>query len=519
MIWEDNVFLMADPYLVDDPGNTSLVREEAFKLDANPIIDESDRSLFLGREGYRIWIDCLCVHQGRHLMFYRFLPYDESDLAGFGDAPKYAGLAESDDGVKFKPVEVGRVEHEGSKKNNLLRITDPSDTNLRASGIMYDSVDGEYPFKALVLRKGSVDDVNPALKAKYPAEYAAAASNSHHNWFVWGIAKSADGIDWTLPENDKNLVDAGIEGPSLYRALDGGYVISNQCFSKVSDVGGRKIKGWVTYDMETAHRLPDFVFALPEHATRVVPSFKGFRTTWDDTQWAQSHVQLIPARKGPSMLALHGYLYGATAVETFAQVSDVGLAVSDTGYWFKEVSPFQAFIRRGSRGAWDYGLVAQQAMVDYGDETRFYYLASSVGNAGGCHYRIGLASIPRDRFAYRCVKTMRNYKLAESKTATFSMKPLTLPDAPKLAVNAENLDDSKTVRCEIRGLDGSVLPGFSLEECLPVNRDSLKAPFLWRNADPASLAGREVQLTLELSSAECQFADRDSPRVYAVYTA
>ena len=169
-------------------------------------------------------------------------------------------------------------------------------------------------------------------------------------------------------------------------------------------------------------------------------------------------------------------------------------------------------------GEWDCGLVAQQAMVDFEDETRFYYLASSVGNAGGCHYRTGVARITRDRFAYRCIRVMRDYKSIQDKTAAFSLKDMTLPENPKISLNVSNLNSDKSVRCEIRDAEGNVIPGFSMEACRRITEDAVRAPVEWENADVRTLAGQNVVLRIEMRSIKCQFGERDSPRVYALYT-
>jgi|GEM_PF-1828389 len=514
MIVDPYTYLLVDEKIIASSDNTSFIREEAFKHADNPIVDHTSRDLFLGQEGYRIWVKCICRHEGRYRMWYSFQP---KDAPGYVVGRKktvsqdkyladHLAYAESDDGLNWKPVKL-----KGGK--NTLRITDRED--ISSAGMMHDVQDKEYPFKAVIIRKGDVSGVNPAFKAKYPYNRKLGPHGSS-GWFVWGLARSKDGFDWELPTHEKDMVDASIEGPSVYRALDGGYVISNQMITVVGDIQWRKVKGWVTYDQESADRLPGWIFSLPDHLTFVDPRYL-LSTHWTNTPWVQSHVLLVPAIKGSSMISLHGYLYGATGAETYAQTADVGLAVSDTGYLFGQVWPFRPFIQRGERGRWDHGLVAQQAMVETNDKTYMYYVASDVGNAAGCHYYLGVAHVDKDRFGYHVLRVFRDYRQPKKRRGEIVLNPITLPGKPKLTVNASHVTKHRTVKIELRDPDtGKVIPGFSFSKCRPVTRDSVRAKVQWEKADVAKLAGREVTIAIELFAPDCQYADQHSPRVYGV---
>ena len=76
----------------------------------------------------------------------------------------------------------------------------------------------------------------------------------------------------------------------------------------------------------------------------------------------------------------------------------------------------------------------------------------------------------------------------------------------------------RTVSAEIRDEAGAVIPGFSFADSVPVTEPGLKQPVAFRNADITSLAGRTVNLSLKLYSADCLYGDQHSPRLYAVYT-
>lgn len=505
MIWQEHVYLMIDHTLVASSNGTSMVREEAWKHDGNPIITERNHDLFAGEAGYRIWISCLTRDGGIYRMWYTFRAASESSLRAKNHPPRL-GYAESDDGLHFEPKWQG---------DTLPVLAGRPD--LRLGYISHDPVDPESPYKALILRRGEVEAISPALRAKYPGNQVFGDHGSN-GWFVWGFARSRDGMDWQLPDHDANLVDAIIEGPSMHRALDGGLVIANQPVTRVSDVGYRKVKGWVTYDGRTGHRLPDYLYAVPDVYAMVSPIVP-FTPNWHGTPWVQSHVRLVTARKGPTMLALHGNLYGATGCETYAQVADIGLAISDTGYWFQQVWPFQPIVRRGERGTWDYGLVVQQALVDDGDQSRIYYQASAVGNADGCPYRLGFAYFDRDRFGYRVLAVGRDYGTAKDRRGSVTLKPLDMPAAPAVTLNVDGVNADRVVRIGIRDDAGRPIPGYTLDDCLPIRTAGIRVPVRWSAADARALAGRRVVVEIELHSSDCRFGDQHSPRVYALYTA
>jgi hypothetical protein len=501
MICQSDVYLMVDETLVASEQNTSLVREEAYKHKGNPVIDESHVELFGNHRGYRIYPICICRDQGRYRMWYHYSLSEGSH--------GQLSYAESDDGLNFQPVNV----RQGS--NHVAVVSDP---NLACSWILHDPLDTDDPYKAVIIRKGG-GEMNRALRAKYPQANGAWHGHTHDGWFVWGIARSRDGFNWRLPRHRHNLVDAIIEEPSLYRALDGGLVISNQMVSKVSDIGWRKVNGWVTYDGRTSDRIPDFIFSLPDHMTMVFPQFLG-RSAWATTPWAQSHVQLAPAIKGPTMVALHGYIYGAIGTETHAQVAEIGLAASSTGYRFDQVWPFRPFLRRGNMGEWDCGLVRQVAIIDDADQTRFYYQASDVGNAANTPYRLGIGHVALDRYGYRVLRVYRDYLQPKSRRGHVVLQPLTLPKKPSFSLNVTHVTPHRTVRVELRDTEtAKPIPGFEMDQCHPVTEPGVRQPVKWKKGDIAKLAKKQVSVAIELFSPDCQYGERDSPRLYAVYTA
>ncbi|MCK5844028.1 MAG: hypothetical protein KAG97_04920 [Victivallales bacterium] len=515
MIWDEHTYLMVDYNLIEEEDNTSLVREEAYKR-PDPLIRIEDKKLTLGatslgfvfvvREGgtYRMWYEVRGVRETQN--------HGERIYPGDYGKAAYKAYAESDDGIHFKPVNLGQVEINGSKRNNVIKFPDGGAGAIRTCGLMHDPLDCEYPYKCVYYRRGEGKDFEPGVDVRFP--YV----KNQDWWYIWGIGKSRDGLEWEAPKHKHNLVNTNPEHARLHRALDGGLVLSDQMMSGVSDFAWRNVKGWITYDMETAHRIPDYLYKVPEHMVRTHMQYMG--PNWDAVPWIQPHVGLTCARKGPTIVALNGYLYGCggnKGAETFAQTADIGLCTSASGARFEDVYPFRPFIRRGERDSWDFGMVAQSCIVDNDTETRFYYTGGDVGNFSTT-YLPGMAYIPRDRYGYRLIKGYRNTEKKNSE-ANIILKPCVLPAAPAFKLNCSHVTDTRVIRLQLTDENGKTIPGYSFSSCEPVRTEGLAVDVSWKNnRTGGELAGRKVKIGIKISSPDCGEVYYDSPRLYAIYT-
>ncbi|MAE67597.1 MAG: hypothetical protein CMJ18_25355 [Phycisphaeraceae bacterium] len=515
MIWDDHAYLMADLELIDAEDGVGMVRAEAYKHADNPVgggrlgvkrKDIARPELLNGypkcvvREGgvYRGWFACRLARE----------PVN-SCLAAYG---------ESDDGVHFRPRPVPKSARGGAAERNVVCITSDPRFTVSEECLFHDPLDEVYPYKTVVLTRGTADQLNPATRAQNPGMWESWRHHPSLGWFVCGLGRSRDGFHWEMPPAEQTLVDDCIEGPVILRALDGGYVVGNQM---VGFGITRKFIGWVTYDGKRARRLDQPVFALPEHMTNVSKRFLG-KTSLESFAWVQSHVRLVPWKKGPSMFALHGYLYGPPRIDRYAHTYDIGLAVSSTGYAYRQVWPFRPFLRRGNMGEWDCTGTCQTAsIVETPTHTLFYYFGGESGNArtDPRYYRYGwgVGHVEKDRLGFQAIFQNVDYE-KRPRRGVVTLRPLTLPDRPGIAINADNCTASRTIRLELRRKSGRVIPGFSFRNCVPVTRSGLRRNVEWKNRDVRQLAGREIVVAAELASRSCQYPDLHSPRLYALYT-
>ena len=516
MIWDLNTLLMADFNLVEQQTNSSFVRETAYKYEANPLVHVDDKKLTLG--GAAGSIQFMLIHKvdGIYKLIYSIWGKAGKDkkTLGYGKYCSFA-YAESTDGLSFKPDNLNQVKFNGNKRNNLIDFTTPDEPETSFCNFMVDPLDKEYPYKCIYYRPATVAQLEAGVQARmqYPPDMKFR--------FIWGIGKSKDGKVWLPPENKENLINTYPETARLHRGINGEYVISDQMLSAVEASAGRAVKGWISKDGVTADRIPGWVFDIPQHMSRVYPEFSGVPSgapgvQFNNACWVQPHVGLVCARKGPTILALHGYLYYAGVIETFAQTADIGLAVSPSGVAFREVLPMRPFINMGPRGSWDAGMVAQGSIIDDGDQTRFYYTGNGVGNLGGM-YAIGMAYIPRDRYAYRLIRGMRD-QVVKPRNAQIVLKPVELPKAAKLAINASHFVKGGNVRLQLSDENGKPIRGFAFKDCKPVTREGLRKNVSWKSGkNPSTLAGSKVSISVEIDAPKCGGVETDSPRVYAVY--
>ena len=512
MIWEKNTYLMADLEKVASQSGTSLVREESYKYTKDkPLFGTDDLEFSAGEKAKFLQHDLVINNNGKFRMWYLVYGLNCSDIAGENmcKEPIYA-YAESDDGIKFKPVTLNQYKFKGSTNNNFIKFPKSGEERVRTFNITHDPLDKEYPFKCVYYRPGKGEDFDRTLLSRHPERA------EKDWWYVWGIGKSRDGLHWEAPKHKHNIINCNPEHAKLHRAMNGGLVISDQMTSPISSWSYRNVRGWIAYDdenLEIAHPLPEYVYSMPEHVCRHHAEFGS--SEWDRTPWIQPHVGLRCARKGSCIIALSGYLYGATGAETYSQVTDTGLVTSSTGTFFREVWPYRPFIRRGVRGDWDFGMVVQAAIVDSDDKTFLYYTGGERGNFAST-YSPGMAYIERDRYAYRLIKGMRKYE-ATPMQAEFEFKVLTLPAQPDIEVNVSQTGNGRRIKLELADKTGKVIPGFSFDDCKAVEIDGIRVKVEW-TGDINSLADKEVIVRFKLESDSCGLVRFDSPRIYAIYT-
>ena len=128
------------------------------------------------------------------------------------------------------------------------------------------------------------------------------------------------------------------------------------------------------------------------------------------------------------------------------------------------------------------------------EEMRFYYGAyGRPWNSEDARQisGIGLATLPRDRFAGR---------RPTEKIGQITLRQIDLGGVRRLLLNADAGKGS--IRVEVLNAEGYRVRGFSRDDCLPIRGHSLRHPVRWRERQLADLAPGEYRLRIHLQEAE-----------------
>lgn len=200
------------------------------------------------------------------------------------------------------------------------------------------------------------------------------------------------------------------------------------------------------------------------------------------------------------MLGVYGMFRGPQNPESLARgvpkITDLEIAFSRDGLdWVRpdRATPFLSTSK--TPGAWDRGyLHATGGICTVVGNELYFYVSGFSGTSPmlGTHMyaggSVGLVTLRRDGFA----------SLGTTTTGEMTTKPLIFAGR-HLFVNVDAGHGS--VRAEVLGEDGTVIPGFELESCQAVRQDAVTSAVRWKSGDLSSLVGRPVRFRFALENA------------------
>lgn len=414
-------------------------------------------------------------------MYYRGLNIDvEQGRIKTGRHRPYYCYAESTDGIHWTKPELGIVEFEGSKQNNII---------LQGRG-----THNFTPFK----------DENPecAPEARYKA---LGGLMSEGGLFAF---QSADGIHWSLLQKTPVITNGAFDSQNLaywdgetnqYRAYWRIFTGGTTTKDTWKPSGIRAIRTGTSKDFIHWGDTADLTYVdSPDeelYTNQIKPYFRaphiqiGLPTRYIERGWSAS-MRALPDLENRELRASSTERYGTGITEAL-------LMASRDGVHFKRWN--EAFLRPGIErpGTWQYGQqyvawhVVQTASSLPGapPELSFYSSEDYWHGAGGTLRRYTLRL---DGFV-SVEAPMKGGELL-TKPLTFSGSSLTL----NFATSAVG-----SVRVEIQDAEGTPLKGFALADCPEHFGDSVSRTVTWKDgSDVSSLSGRPVRLRFELKDAD-----------------
>ena len=358
--------------------------------------------------------------------------------------------AVSTDGIDWIRPALGIIEFEGSKANNL--VMRKATHGIHAGGVFKD-----------------LRDPNPARRYKYLHRNPRARRMA--------VCFSPDGLHWSPPQlwTEHDAV-GDTHNNALWAPQLGKYVGITRGWSDGPYRGLRTV---------LRSESVDFL-----HWTQPQEIMRG----------ADAHDQIYSM----PVSEYAGLYIGLPAVFHKGDIHapdwdrvDTELAWSaDTVNW-KRVCPGRPLIPRGAGnypdGEYDCGCVYAAAAFVHRDRILIYYGGSNGLHNGWREGSFNLATLEIDRFAGFA-------PLAAGRTARLTTAALRL-HADTIRLNIEFAGDGR-VRAGLLGRDGSALPGFGLDDCLPITDGGLACELRWNGKSPALIACEDFRVEIELENAK-----------------
>lgn len=405
--------------------------------------------------------------------------------------------AESADGVNWTKPNLGLVEFNGNRDNNICLIEGDPFSLTKVNdflSVLYepDDPDPSRRYKAAYIAHPPYDDIAGGMSGIGTKERVVASTI---------LATSADGLSWkVLGDRPANAGGERFEVTSLYRFGDHyyshGQLISPWAWRPDGSTAGRVMLGYRSADFVNWSLAKSFSFARPGQLTD--PPIKGQQTHMGAGLWNRGNV----------LVGLYGMWQDAPVKPTGKYWNegvaiDLGLVVSNDGIHFREPVPDFKIIPRGEEGEWDsIALLQGHAFVNEGDRTMIWY---SHWDTGGKlrDMEIGLATLRRDGFGH--LSRQSTDSPGHCITRPVSGREL------RLFANAENLREDNPLRIELLDNRDRPIAGFSGKDSALLAAGGVRREIVWPSTGSSRLpADHEVSVKITLP------AEGDA-RLYALY--
>lgn len=368
----------------------------------------------------------------------RFVDNDRGDLVCY---------AESTDGVSWVKPDLGVFAFSGNPNNNIV-------SDFHGVSVFLDE-----------------EEANPARRYK-----AIGFCRRYRGVF---LLTSADGIHWNEAEHLEPVANKRNEGPFnvTYDPRDRLYRAYGLC--RYDDENRRRVIGYTQSE------------SLEGPWKELQPAFEP--TSWDDEIARRKSGAMRAEFHNLSAFRYHNIHLGLLCVlyVTAEKIPDeknqmpckgpmeVQFVYSRDGILWQHADRSRTpAIPRGEPGTYDLGRVSGTATkpLIQGDDVHWYFTGNenSHGELDMAKHvsRIARATWKRDRFV----------ALTASGDGMIETRPLRVPaGACGLEINADAAGGE--IRVELCGADGSPIPGYSRDACVPVSTDEIHQNVVWHGGD------------------------------------
>ena len=380
--------------------------------------------------------------------------------------------ATSRDGLEWVKPELGLVEYDGSKKNNILFRRTRENHNPQVIHTPWES-DPQRRYKMMYFEYG-----------RTPPNYTVTGYRG---------ACSPDGIHWTDVSSEPVLLDdPGDVGNFVWDPLKKRYIGWPKKFTEVRGFRRRCVGYSETTDFES----------WPTTKMALVPD--EFDDRWVTEQGQHTDFYGLCAFAYESMYIGLLWLFPITDGKNDGPIFVELVSSHDGVKWTRQEKPRIPILPLGKDGEWDDGMLftTNHPLVE-GDTIKLYYGGFDVTHGvGGGNAAIGLATLRKDGFA----------SLDASATeGVITTKDLIGAGGP-LAVNYAATNG--VLRVEVLDEDGNAIPGYSRDDCDPLTGDSVNQTVTWGGLRELPQTKKPLRLRFLLRNASLySFSAGDGARI------
>jgi hypothetical protein len=350
--------------------------------------------------------------------------------------------ATSRDGIHWEKPDLGLVEFNGSKKNNIVDFPDRRIWSTCA--ILHDTGD-------------------PDLKRRFKMAYEAAIGG--HNKFC--VAFSPDGFHWKPYSGNPVGPFLEMAGVARHGSL---FLVSGQPDFTVNHlVAARRLATFVSADFE--HWSPIGAVGLDRATDLAGPSGDDRRH-----QFEEIHLGAALWNRGNVLIGTYGQWHGHPSGDRRWVTMDIGLAITHDGIHYHEpIRDFRLVPAREQPEApagVEPALVQGQGMENIGDQTMYWYSIWRGTEGSG----VRLVTWQRDR-----IGMLKPFRRPDAQTISCPIE--VRGSRARAFVNAGGLGESAHLRVELVDAGFRPIPGFSGAGTAEVRASAFDAPLRWAAGD------------------------------------